>query len=263
MRIPLIDPTTNRPVQSTSVYDNAEEPPDLFIRSVNLKSVIDSSNISPLSLSVYKEFEQSADSISKDAITSTNASPRDGKRLLSTLNYALERLAHMDDSDTEKPAALISLTRRDPEFLSKWSLIGYCISKYRVDNQSNSYMYSRVVFVRNFRDPHVANGKKYKYEIRPVYAKYAHEHSDQVVVLASDESANIIIDCQELKVPSPPKNLRFEYVLNNNINISWERPLSYVDDENQRWDTNDIKGYQIFVRNSLHEPYRLFKYFNF
>lgn len=263
MRIPLIDPTTNRPIQSTSVYENTEEPPDLFIRSINLKSVIDSSNISPLSLNVYKSFEESADIISKESISTTNSAPRNGKRLLSTLNYALERLANMDESDTESPAALISLTRRDPAFLSNWSLIGYCVSKYRVDNQSHSYMYSRAVFSRNFRDPHVAYGKKYKYEIRPIYAKYAHEHADQLVILASDESSNITIDCQELKVPSPPKNLKFEYVLNNNINISWMRPSSFVDDEDQRWDTDDIKGYQIFVRNSLHEPYRLLKYFTF
>lgn len=263
IRIPVIDPTTNRPVQSTSVYENTEEPPDLFIRSANIKSVLDSSNISPLSLSAYKSYEQTADVISKEDISKINAAPRNGKRLLCTLSYALERLAHMDDSDTDRPAALISLTRRDPQFLSNWSLIGYCISKYRVDNQTNSYMYTRVVFVRNFRDPHVAYGKKYKYEIRPIYAKYAHEHSDQIIILGSDESANIVVDCQELKVPSPPKNLKFEYVLNNNINIRWERPISYVDDENQRWDTNDIKGYQIFLRNSLHEPYRLYKYFTF
>jgi len=64
-------------------------------------------------------------------------------------------------------------------------------------------------------------------------------------------------------VPSPPKNLKFEYVLNNNINIQWERPSSFVDDENQRWDTDDIKGYQIFIRHSLHEPYTLLKYFTF
>ena len=116
------------------------------------------------------------------------------------------RLATLDESVTEKPAELISFQRRDPSFLLNWSLIGYCISKYRMEGKNPVYMYSRVVFARNFRDPHVAYGKKYRYEIRPVYSRYVHEHSDQLVILASDESASIDIDCKELKVPSPSEN---------------------------------------------------------
>ena len=81
--------------------------------------------------------------------------------------------------------------------------------------------------------------------------------------MGSDESASIEIDCKELKIPSPPKNLKFEYALDSNIKINWDRPESYVNDESQVWDTDDIKGYQIFIRNSLIEPYRLHRYFTF
>ena len=122
---------------------------------------------------------------------------------------------------------------------------------------------TRMVFDRFFRDPHVAYGRTYKYEIRPIFAKYANDMNDQLVILGSDESSSITISCEEIRAPAPPRNLNFEYVLNNNIRIEWHRPESYVEDEGQSWDTDDIKGYQIFVRNSLIEPYRLVRYFTF
>ena len=149
------------------------------------------------------------------------------------------------------------------DYLSNWGLIGYIVTKYRISGDSRKYMYSRIVSERRFRDPHVAYGATYSYDIRPVYAKYISQTSDSLVILASDESANMEVTCEELRAPSPPKNLSFEYVMNNNIEVSWSRPESYVDDENQVWDTDDIKGYQIFMRNSLKEPYRLHRYFTF
>ena len=84
-----------------------------------------------------------------------------------------------------------------------------------------------------------------------------------MVFIGSAESASIDIECTELKVPSPPRNPRFEYIGNSNIRVSWERPQSYVTDESIQFDTNDIKGYQLFIRNSLTSPYQLYRYFTF
>ena len=79
----------------------------------------------------------------------------------------------------------------------------------------------------------------------------------------SDESSFIDINCTETKVPSPPDSLVFEYALGNKIRASWDRPPSYVTDDEKSWEVNDIKGYQIFQRHSLREPYSLVKYFTF
>ena len=87
--------------------------------------------------------------------------------------------------------------------------------------------------------------------------------SDRVVFLCSDESSYIDVECIEKKSPNPPKNLRFEYIGDDLIDITWERPISKVVDKNKVFDSDDIKGYQLFYRHSLHEPYQLYRYFTF
>ena len=165
-----------------------------------------------------------------------------------------------------------------PAFLNNFELIGYSISKYLILNDDSlEYQYTRFVTERRYKDVYVAYGKTYRYEIRPVFAKYVDPddiHNERVVFISSDESNYIDIECTEEKSPSPPRNLDFEYVLNSKIKLTWQRPESYVSDisdefgnrdtpSSKLYDTDDIKGYQIFVRNSLLEPYKLFKYFTF
>ena len=260
-RIPILDPTTNRPIQRSTIFRNKDQPPDIYIKKSFVTDVIESSNLSPINLNNLAPLTELADTISKEAQAKEDA--RNGRRLLTTLSYAIQRLNDQSDPNDPSSASLISMRRRSASYLQNWGLIGYSISKYRIEGDQSIYMYSRVVFERLYRDPHVAYGRTYRYEIRPVFAKYLSEGSEQILVMGSDESSNITITCEELRAPSPPKNLNFEYVLGGNVRVEWQRPESYVDDENQAWDTDDIKGYQLFVRNSLHEPYRLVKYFTF
>ena len=261
LRIPILDPTTNRPIQQSRVYETVEAPSDIFINKTVVQKILQSSNTSPITQRVYDDLMEVSEIIQAEEIAKVNK--RGGKRLLTTLQYAIKKIYESGNAKTKKSTKLINFPKLDPDYLSNWGLIGYIISKYRVSGSSKKYMYSRIVNERTFRDPHVAYGVTYSYDIRPVYAKYITPKSDSLLILASDESANIEITCEELRAPSPPKNLFFEYVMNNNIEVSWSRPESYVDDENQAWDTDDIKGYQIFMRNSLKEPYRLHRYFTF
>lgn len=260
-RIPILDPTTNRPIQSTRVYGSEEAPSDIFINKAIVEKVIKYSGSSPISQGSYDDIMELSEIIETEEIAKIQK--RSGKRLLTTLNYAIQQLYSKTNKDSKKSTNLINFPRLNDGYLENWGLIGYVVTKYRITNNDRKYMYSRIVSERRFRDPHVAYGATYSYDLRPVYAKYIDENTDSILVLASDESSNIEITCEELRAPAPPKNLSFEYVLNNNIEITWSRPESYVDDENQVWDTDDIKGYQIFIRNSLMDPYRLYRYFTF
>ena len=258
--IPVLDPTTGRPIKSTTSIDGKGQPSDIMIRNVNLHKVISYSNFSPLNRNVFSDIEESAMVISKSSKSKLNKI--EGKRVLTTLSYAMTELSNPASTSTAK---LISLFRGNNEnsILKNWELIGYCVSKYRKNGDKQTYMYSRIVKSRQFRDPYVAYGQSYRYDIRPIYGKYQSDSSSELIILASDESAFIDIECVELRAPNPPKNIKFEYILNNQIRMNWSRPESYVVDENKAWETNDIKGYQIFLRTSLLEPYSLYRYFTF
>ena len=258
--IPVIDPTTNKPVEKVEVFDRSP-PPDIQIRGNNVNSILLCSQKSPLNRGIYN------DVLEKSSIIQRKFEVEDGeKRKLTTLFTAIK------DLKNKKPNNLFRIPRKNQEetYLQNWTLVGFVISKYRMQSGKESYMYSRFVKDQRFRDPYVAYGQTYRYQIRPVFAKYVSNEKkgnifidDTVVFIGSAESASIDIECTELKVPSPPRNPRFEYIGNSNIRVSWERPQSYVTDESIQFDTNDIKGYQLFIRNSLTSPYQLYRYFTF
>ena len=253
-RIPVIDPVTNRPKQSVTITDEVQ-PPDIQIRARNISKLIQFSNNSPLSRGVYESLQGKADVLDKKRASS----PDPDARRLTTLFDTITKLRQQDDSFFFS----VSRNGKPNGFLENWTPVGYVVSKYRLKRGRETYMYSRFVSDVIFDDPYVAYGQTYRYQLRPIYAKYVFPPGDDtIVLLGSEESAYIDIECVEDRVPSPPKNPKFEYVLNNNIRVSWDRPESYVLDGGLI-DTDDIKGYQIFVRNSLHEPYRLVRYFTF
>lgn len=250
-KIPVIDPVTNRPVEEVVISEHSQTP-DIQVRARNIKHIVKSSNNSPLSRGVYEGMVEKATVLDKKLESKTEP---DARRL-TTLFNTIEQLGR-----DKFPS--VSRKGKPKGYLQNWEPIGYVISKYRVENGAETYMYSRFVADTIFDDPYVAYGRTYRYQLRPVFAKYVYEVADDTVVfLGSEESAFIDVVCKEDRMPSPPKNPKFEYALNNNIRIAWERPESYVLDDGLI-DTDDIKGYQLFVRNSLYEPYQLYRYFTF
>jgi len=260
--IPVLDPTTNAPVVGKSLNQNDNQPPDILVRSANLQSCIQKSIDSPLSGGAFDSFGSNAKTISTKA--EKDIESRDSARLLTTFANSIKSLG-MPDESGQITTRLFSISRdtENATSLEDWKLVGYFISKYRIENDSETYMYSRVVYKKSYEDPYIAYGKTYRYEIRPMFCKYVMPSSDRVVFLCSDESSYIDIECIEKKSPNPPKNLRFEYIGDELIDITWERPVSKVVDKNKIFDSDDIKGYQLFYRHSLHEPYQLYRYFTF
>lgn len=252
--VPVLNPTTMKPLTMTSVDNNRYPAPDILLAADSNKQIISTSYRSPFTGEKLFDQIDVADSLSRKI----NAFPRGNPffNFLTTFtqseNLTVDNLyIHSNPADDVKEA-----------LLSGFVLIGYAIIKYRVDNSVKSYMYTRFVTTKSYRDPYVGYGKTYQYEIRAVYGIYRDEKR-QLYMFGSDEGANISIECTELKVPNPPKTLSFVYEGQNKIKVSWKKPATFVEDDDRLWDTDDIKGYQILYRHSLTEPYRLLKYFKF
>jgi len=148
--------------------------------------------------------------------------------------------------------------------------VGFFIEKYYKENEKYISLDSRF-FVDNdifrinsrsinnkalsIKDIGIQYGKVYKYKILPVYSMTLPKFNDFHVVedyLFCDVpifTEDII--CQESTRPLPPTSIRFKYDKSkNNMNIRWNLIPDPV---------GDIKGFQIFKRSSLKDPYTLVK----
>lgn len=258
--IPVVDPTSNKPVEKVNALDGNQKP-DLQLLGKHARKILETSFNSPLgSKEYYKQFGK-ADKISKQLQNRKNPN----KQRLNTLEYSTMSIKNNSRVSlfTKKREALIGAP------FQNWTKVGYAILKYRHRGENLDYMYSRFLETTELSDPYVAYGKTYRYVIKPVYAKFS-DYEDSgaeyqtVIMCASDESVHIDVECTELRVPNPPVEIKFEYLFDGNIKVFWKKPANRVEDRGEQiFETNDIKGYQIFLRNSLNDPYQLYRYFTF
>ena len=117
----------------------------------------------------FKEIENKCQIVQEEALAKEKA--RNGQRMLTTLSNAIKRVAYDTDKVTGEPLCKLLHIKAPRDEFNGWNLIGYCISKYRMDQGQPRYMYSRFVTRRIYKDPHVAYGKTYRYDISPVFAK--------------------------------------------------------------------------------------------
>jgi len=253
-QIPVLENTTNKPVQKVSRNEKIA-PPDILINSRVASSVMSASYRSPFTgESLFNQLGV-AESLSKKINSYENGV---------TFNNLKETFSKSRNKNSEGfPIHSSNVdTNIQKKLSSGFELLGYVILKYKMNQGEKSYMYTRFVSGHEYRDPYVAYGKIYHYEIRPVYGIYWTK-AKNIFIIASDESVVIDIECTELKLPSPPSNLSFSYEGAEKVKVSWSKPSSFVEDDGTLFDSADIKGYQIFSRNSVLEPYTLLKYFKF
>jgi len=145
--------------------------------------------------------------------------------------------------------------------------IGFFVQKYSYNNKdiilhdnrfflnkiNNNNQFIEVNENTVFRDINVKYGSKYVYRVFPVFSvsipryKDFHLIDDYLVCDIPYVSDKII--CKEKVSPKPPVNLKF--IKNKNkLKIIWSKSPDYQ---------NDVKGFQIFKRYSLDEPFRLVK----
>lgn len=148
------------------------------------------------------------------------------------------------------------------------AFVGYSISKY--DFLLNKLEETFEVYSNSFVDNKILYGKTYLYEVRPIYAVTSNiDNTNQVICFIADDSSELKVECIETTNPPPPSNISFD-LKSKKLQIKWDyRQNTYAMPDEPRDEatyyiiTDDVKGAQIFYRNSLEEPYMLLKHINF
>jgi hypothetical protein len=111
---------------------------------------------------------------------------------------------------------------------------------------------------KSIKDSNVRYGQKYKYVLYPTFLVTLPKMNDYHLVkdyIMCDTPYIVNIDCVEKVKPNSPDKLFFNYILKENkMLINWTRPYNTQ---------NDIKGYYIFKRHALEDPYEVIGVVNF
>jgi hypothetical protein len=107
----------------------------------------------------------------------------------------------------------------------------------------------------SIKDIGIQYGETYKYKVSPVYnitfPKFNDFHVVEDFLFCDIPFFTEDIICKENERPLPPNNIKFRFdKVNENLNITWNLVPDTV---------GDIKGFQIYKRSSLKEPFVLVK----
>lgn len=223
---------------------------------------------------VYRDFLES----NKENIFFTNKVKDTISSYISFVDYDLEDAASINKLVLNKNFIPFHVTSvyNSSNFTPYYLHVGYLIEKYIKNSgmytkkasyfsyysKNNEIIYNEARSPSNttvINDVDVKYGQTYRYVIYPVYyimmpTKKNYHTIDHFIVcdypyFTSD------VECVETTRPIPPALMSFSYSENKQeMSIEWSTPL-----ERQ----GDIKGYQIFKRNSLDDPFVLINQIEF
>ena len=156
----------------------------------------------------------------------------------------------------------------DDHILPRLASVGYVITKSKlVDGvkQRVEDFYVDGVHITQFLDPKVAYGQTYVYEVSAVTLvemtidvdEDEEEPSIQRIkfLIQSNPSQDVKVLCVESEAPPPPDSIFYKYDYDrDSLIMDWRHPIT-----SQR----DIKGFQVFRRKNIYEPFELLKYYDF
>ena len=128
-----------------------------------------------------------------------------------------------------------------------------------IPNLNKSLQDYTVRYNFTINDNGIKYGKTYKYVIYPVYivsipSRMDYHLIDEFIVCGFPYITNDI-ECKETTRPIPPSQIYFKHIKNKEaLKLSWSKPLE---------EQGDVKGYQIFKRHSLNDPFVLIKQLEF
>ena len=193
------------------------------------------------------------------------------KSILSSFNIKEERYNSPSFEDTNilgeyKVFSKKSIYNSDNQ-IAYFTHVGFLIEKFLKENDKIKLSDTRFFINKinnnndfielnesfSFKDVNIKYGKTYCYRIFPVFnvtiPKYRDFHvlEDFLVCDTPYYSGDVI--CKEFVPPKPPSNINFSYE-KSKIVLRWAKASDVV---------NDVKGFQIFKRYSLDEPFKLVK----
>jgi len=139
------------------------------------------------------------------------------------------------------------------------SIVGFVVQRF---DESGNLAFSVFQNSSEFYDYSVLYGQTYTYVFYPVIT------ISSILVMINNE-AKVTIECKEVIPPEPPKDFRVNWKGGDRYLLTWRPNFRevVVADTNVVIEpgtvTGDVKGYQIFRRNELTEPYQLLAQISF
>ena len=209
---------------TTNIKNNISKTKKIFKKNENL--ALDNTN----NIEIFENFTP---------IKTSLVTRFDSKSYYFCVGVLIEKYCIEDDSFIKKDSRFYSLNQESR-----------ITQSFRNDNSLN---FTLITSNLSIWDGAIKYGKEYFYACYPVYIATIPKKDDYYLLesfLVCDYphfTPNII--CKEFKRPTSPSALSFRFKEEeNSLLLEW--PIPYEEQ-------GDIKGYQIFKRNSLSEPYTL------
>lgn len=144
-------------------------------------------------------------------------------------------------------------------------ILGYVIFKTEIMNDeriAKNTLLVKGLSATSIIDPYVSYGKTYEYNLHPLCVLRLGDVSGDAMnlLLIGSNYRQIKLKCIE-KVPPPPVNsMLFEYLGGNRLKVKWSMPTQINEAGGP---IGDVKGYQLFFRNSIKDRFKLLRYFDF
>lgn len=156
----------------------------------------------------------------------------------------------------------------DDHVLPKFASVGYVVTKSKIVRGVKTKVedfYIDGVYATQFIDPKVAYGQTYVYEVSTVtlvemtidFEEENEEPSIRFIrfLVQSNPSIDAKVLCVEEEAPPAPDAIFYKYDYDrDSLVMDWRHPIT-----SQR----DIKGFQVFRRRSISEPFELLQQYDF
>jgi len=145
--------------------------------------------------------------------------------------------------------------------------VGYVIFKSEIDQISGEKIQNLgCILVRDleqtsYNDTSVRYGAKYQYNIHPLIIVKPQAGTDFCFLMIGSRGKSIRIRTVESNPPPPVEAIRFSYIGDSTVSMNWTPPTQYGSIATKV--IGDIKGYQIFIRRTVNEPFELFRHIDF
>lgn len=238
----------------------------LFISGDTRIEPVDASAADQLAMIIDNDYlVNSSRECSSSPVVSSMASVRSNSKIVSRgFEKRSSKLPNVDELDLEM-GSISDEPVSTPGRVYQVEHVGYVIERYEV-KQGDTVRKKRVFYitspaVNTYLDAEVKYGVQYVYSIRNLIAFSATTVSDtnqfqrsRFLVMSRPSTFSSILT-EEYIPPPPPSDINFRWDYQNaSLQIDWAFPVN-----TQR----DIKGWQIFRRSSVDEPFSLIAQLDF
>jgi len=238
----------------------------VFIQGDNLVEPVDASASEQLAIIIDNDYivSNSREAYISPVGSAATAVRRNSRSISRRLNSRKSKFPIDEELELEL-ASISDQIVNSPGSVSKIEHLGYIVERYEmlpgdvIGNKKTIFI--RSPRVNSYLDPEIKYGTQYVYSIRTLASFYVITASDSGglqrsrFLVSSRPSTFSAARTEEYIPPAPPADLNFYWDFQQaSLQINWSFPTN---------PQLDIKGWQIFRRSSIDEPFSLIAYLDF